>query len=87
MSNEDLSPAVLSARAVTRRHFFRSGGLGIGAIALQSLLSRDGVLAQGASPRPQRIKSARAQASDDGTTSEAGHLSAHGRFAVAAGAV
>ncbi len=47
MKHEELSPAVLSARAITRRHFFRTGGLGFGAIALHSLLSGEGVLAQG----------------------------------------
>jgi hypothetical protein len=35
----NLSPDLTLARAVTRRHFFRSGGLGFGASALQSLLA------------------------------------------------
>ena len=55
MNDEDLSPVVLNARAITRRHFFRTGGLGFGVIALQSLLSRDGVLAQGVSPLSKRV--------------------------------
>lgn len=37
-----LGPGLEHVRSVTRRHFFRSGGLGFGAIALESLLARDG---------------------------------------------
>src|SRR5215813_10603948 len=37
-------------RSITRRHFLQTTGLGFGAIALQSLLVRDGVLAQSANP-------------------------------------
>src|SRR5215510_14524996 len=37
-------------RSITRRHFFQATGLGFGAMALQSLLVRDGVLAQSANP-------------------------------------
>jgi hypothetical protein len=36
--------------SVTRRHFFKATGLGLGAMALESLLARDGVLAQSANP-------------------------------------
>ena len=36
--------------SITRRHFYKTAGLGFGAIALQSLLARDGVLAQSANP-------------------------------------
>ena len=35
----NLPPDLTLARAVTRRHFFRNGGLGFGATALQSLLA------------------------------------------------
>lgn len=55
MSREDIPLGLLEARAVTRRLFFRSGGLGLGAIALQSLLTRDNVLAQVASSARQRV--------------------------------
>jgi len=37
-----LPPGLDLARAVTRRHFFRSGGLGFGAIALEALRGREG---------------------------------------------
>jgi hypothetical protein len=47
MKDQELTPAVLNARAMTRRHFFRTGGMGFGAIALHSLMSREGVFAQG----------------------------------------
>ena len=40
--NESLSPYLQQVRRQTRRHFFRSSGLGLGAIALQSLLAREG---------------------------------------------
>src|SRR5262245_48131782 len=40
--------------AVTRRHFFRECGVGLGAMALGSLLARDGLSA--APPRPSRAK-------------------------------
>src|SRR6187455_2382518 len=55
MNRDDLPSGLLKARAVTRRHFFRSGGMGLGAIALQSLLTRDNVLAQGANSATQRV--------------------------------
>ncbi|MFM9058360.1 MAG: DUF1501 domain-containing protein [Planctomycetaceae bacterium] len=37
-----LPPGLDIARTVTRRHFFRSGGLGFGSIALAALLAREG---------------------------------------------
>ena len=39
---KNLGPGLELARAVTRRHFFRSGGLGFGAIALGALRAREG---------------------------------------------
>ena len=54
MDTNDLSAEILGTRAMTRRHFFRTGGLGLGAIALQSLLSRDSVSAQRVSPLAPR---------------------------------
>ena len=36
------SPLITQSQGITRRHFFQTGGLGFGAIALQTLLSRDG---------------------------------------------
>ena len=39
----NLSLRLQKARALTRRHFFKNAGLGFGAVALQSLLSREGV--------------------------------------------
>ena len=42
---ELISPELEQIRGCTRRHFFQSGGLGFGAIALQSLLMRDGAAA------------------------------------------
>ena len=41
MKTNDLSPAIASAREMTRRHFFKHSGLGLGAFALQSLLERE----------------------------------------------
>jgi Protein of unknown function (DUF1501) len=41
MKTNDLSPELIGTREITRRHFFRSSGLGLGALALQSLLARD----------------------------------------------
>jgi hypothetical protein len=40
--DDPLPPGLDIARAVTRRHFFRSGGLGFGSIALHALLAREG---------------------------------------------
>jgi hypothetical protein len=45
-----LGPGLEHIRSVTRRHLFRSGGLGFGAIALHALLARDGRAAGAASP-------------------------------------
>ncbi len=42
ISWQSLDPGLERARTVTRRHFFSSGGLGLGAIALESLSARDG---------------------------------------------
>jgi len=39
-------------QAVTRRHFFRTAGLGVGAVALQALLAREGRAAPEASLNP-----------------------------------
>ncbi len=39
---EFLTPALHQIRSQTRRHFLQSGGLGLGAIALQSMLTSDG---------------------------------------------
>jgi hypothetical protein len=39
---KNLGPGLELARAVTRRHLFRSGGLGFGAIALGALRAREG---------------------------------------------
>jgi hypothetical protein len=50
MKDSLFSPAICGAREITRRHFFRSSGLGLGAMALQSLLARDGYSAQSANP-------------------------------------
>ncbi len=50
MNTNDFSPSITGARAITRRHFYKATGLGFGAMALQSLLARDGVLAQSANP-------------------------------------
>ncbi len=41
MNTNELSPVIANAREITRRHFFKSGGLGLGALALQSLLARE----------------------------------------------
>ena len=41
MNNDEFTPANSSTREITRRHFFQSSSLGLGAIALQTLLSRD----------------------------------------------
>ena len=46
---DPLSPHVEQARLVTRRHLLQTGGLGMGAMALQALLTRDGR----AAPVPQ----------------------------------
>jgi hypothetical protein len=55
----DLSPQLTLARAATRRHFLRNGGVGLGALALQSLLARDGVAAVNhlamIAPRAKRV--------------------------------
>jgi hypothetical protein len=54
----DLTPDLAHVRAVTRRHFFRGGGLGLGALALQSLLARDGRAASSVAqiaPRAKRM--------------------------------
>ncbi len=50
MKRNDPALELIRAREITRRHFFRSGGLGLGAIALQSILARDGLLAQDRNP-------------------------------------
>ncbi|MDA1160794.1 MAG: DUF1501 domain-containing protein, partial [Planctomycetota bacterium] len=44
-------------QAVTRRHFFGQTGLGFGAMALQSLLGRDGVAAEQGYRIPAKAKS------------------------------
>ena len=44
MNTNDFSPAIARARAITRRHFFKSSGLGLGTLALQTLLARPEVL-------------------------------------------
>ncbi len=41
MNNDEITPANASTREITRRHFFQSSSLGLGAIALQTLLARD----------------------------------------------
>ena len=51
--------ATETVRAFTRRHFFRTCGVGVGSMALQTLLARNGVARQeGAAPlapkRPHR---------------------------------
>ena len=49
--SHDLNQAALTrAQNVTRRHFFKSGGLGVGALALQSLLAGDGHAADTTNP-------------------------------------
>ncbi|MBO0801142.1 MAG: DUF1501 domain-containing protein, partial [Blastocatellia bacterium] len=42
MKTNEQENAVYQVHELTRRHFLRSGGLGLGAIALQTLLARDG---------------------------------------------
>lgn len=49
---ELISPELEQIRGGTRRHFFQSSGLGFGAIALQSLLARDGVASNAPSVNP-----------------------------------
>jgi hypothetical protein len=41
MHNEALFPEIACAREITRRHFFKHSGLGLGALALQALLARE----------------------------------------------
>ncbi len=57
MTFEDLGPAQQMLRAVTRRHFFRQAGFGIGAAALHSLLSPYG-MALGLSTAPADVANA-----------------------------
>lgn len=45
MMNDVLLAARDHLLGITRRHFFQTTGLGFGALALQALLSRDGVAA------------------------------------------
>lgn len=47
-----MSPGLQLIHSQTRRHFFQSSGLGFGAIALQSLLARDGFAANSAAVNP-----------------------------------
>lgn len=53
----ELPVALRHRQAVTRRHFFRKSGLGFGAIALQSLLARDGQTAPTDFRIPARARS------------------------------
>ena len=39
--NDSLSPHLQNVRAITRRHFFQTSGLGFGAMALNALMTRD----------------------------------------------
>src|SRR5215510_8036212 len=41
MNKNEFSPALHDARAITRRYFFKNAGLGLGAMALQTLLTRE----------------------------------------------
>ena len=49
---EFITPALHQIRSGTRRHFFQSSGLGLGAMALQSLLARDGMGANSPAANP-----------------------------------
>ena len=49
---DPLSPQLEHARLVTRRHMLQTGGLGLGAMAVQALLARDGRAAPAAPGNP-----------------------------------
>lgn len=53
----DLSLSDQRTRAVTRRHFFGQAGMGFGAMALQSLLARDGHASEAGYRLPAKAKS------------------------------
>ncbi|MFN0123931.1 MAG: DUF1501 domain-containing protein [Blastocatellia bacterium] len=56
MNTPDHSPAIAGAREITRRHFFQQSGLGLGALALQTMLARE----TAASPQSQNPLAPRA---------------------------
>src|SRR5476649_1115991 len=49
---DPLSPQLEHARLLTRRHMLQTGGLGLGAMAVQALLARDGRAAPAAPGNP-----------------------------------
>ncbi|MDE0866001.1 MAG: DUF1501 domain-containing protein [Rubripirellula sp.] len=55
--NMNLPLPLKKLRAVTRRHFFEQTGLGFGALALNSILSRDGCAADESFRIPAKVKS------------------------------
>ena len=71
-----MDPDIL--RAITRRHFFKQSGFGIGGVALSALLD-DRLFAQAAALTGRR--SARAARAAFRAEGEAGHLPVHGRRA------
>src|SRR5437762_3599522 len=48
----NMTPDLHHTRAVTRRHFFKTSGLGFGAMALHALLSRNSASAAAAGANP-----------------------------------
>ena len=53
----NLTPALDYTRDITRRHFFENAGLGLGAVALSSLLAEDGYAASANFRIPAKAKS------------------------------
>lgn len=50
-----MQPAMNHLQSITRRHFFQTSGLGFGALALNALMSQDGVAANPLSPKQPMI--------------------------------
>jgi hypothetical protein len=73
------------ARAHTRREFFKHSGFGLGALALATLLHRDGFAAS--NPKSQIGKPSRAEAAALPREGKERHLPAHVRRAAATGFV
>ena len=75
---------------MTRRHFFgRTAGIGLGSVALASLLAETGLAAgnrrRGSSPRPGTVDRGPARPAAFPAQGQAGHLSVHERRSVADG--
>lgn len=82
-----LTPMQEMLRAVTRRHFFRQAGFGIGATALSSLINQSlaGGLQAAPGPAINAVNPLGAEASTISRQGEEHHLPVHGRGALASG--